>query len=172
MSSRLLLAVAALAVAGCTAQRTAATDTARRDTTRSVTQAGDVTSARQQIEATDKVFVDGFTKGDTTGVVALYANDAELMLAGAKAFKGHKDIANAFAGDLASNKYSNVTLATDDVMAGGDLAVQTGHYAWTITPKKGKPVSDVGKFVTVWQRQPDGSYKIVRDIANSDGTMK
>lgn len=166
MSHRMLVAAAALAAVACTAQRTATTDTAR-----SVTQAGDVTSARQQIEATDKVFVDGFTKGDTTGVAALYGDDAQLMLPGTKAIKGHKDIAGAFAADLGSNKYSNVTLATDDVIVGGDLAVQTGHYAWTITPKKGKPVTDAGKFVTVWQRQTDGSYRIVRDIANSDGAM-
>lgn len=167
MSSRMLLALAALSVAACTTQRTAATDTAR-----TVTQAGDVTSARQQIEPSDRVFVDALTKGDTTAVVALYANDAQLMLPGNKAIKGHKDIAGAFAADLGSAKYTDVTLATDDVMASGDLAVQTGHYAWTYTPKGGKPTSDVGKFVTVWQRQTDGSYRIVRDIANSDGAMK
>ena len=167
MSSRLLLAVAAVSLAACTTQRTAATDT-----TRTVTQAGDVTSVRQQIDPSNQIFVDAFTKGDTTAVVALYATDAQLLLPATKIIKGHKDIAAAFAADLASSKYTNVVLATDDVMVGGDLAVQTGHYAWTYTPKGGKPTPDAGKFVTVWQRQTDGSYKIIRDIANSDGAMK
>ncbi len=165
MSSRLLLAVAALSHAACTPQRTAATDT-----TRTVTQAGDETSARQQIEPTDKVFSDGLTKGDATAILPLYADDAQLMLPGAKAFKGRKDIGAAFASDNA--KYTNVNLTTDDIITGGDLAVQTGHYSWTLTPKGGKPTPDVGKFVTVWKRQADGNYKIIRDIANSDGAMK
>jgi ketosteroid isomerase-like protein len=35
-------------------------------------------------------------------------------------------------------------------------------------PKAGKPVQDVGKSITVFKKQPDGSYKSVRDIFNSD----
>ena len=38
----------------------------------------------------------------------------------------------------------------------------------TIQPKSGKPVQDRGKFLTVWKKQPDGSYKAIRDIFNSD----
>ena len=56
----------------------------------------------------------------------------------------------------------------DDVLVGGDLAVETGTYEWTIQPKKGKAMPDKGKYVTVWQHQGDGSWKIIRDISNSD----
>lgn len=40
----------------------------------------------------------------------------------------------------------------------------------TMTPKtgKGKPMSDKGKYIVVLQKQADGSWKIVRDISNSD----
>jgi ketosteroid isomerase-like protein len=56
----------------------------------------------------------------------------------------------------------------EDVLVGGDLAVETGTYEWTVQPKKGKAMLDKGNYVTVWRRQPDGSWKIVRDISNSD----
>jgi ketosteroid isomerase-like protein len=33
---------------------------------------------------------------------------------------------------------------------------------------KGKPVNDKGKYVTVYGKQPDGKWKVVVDIFNSD----
>jgi ketosteroid isomerase-like protein len=42
----------------------------------------------------------------------------------------------------------------------------------TLQSKSGKPTHDVGKYLTVWKRQPDGSYKAIRDINNSDGPTK
>ena len=33
---------------------------------------------------------------------------------------------------------------------------------------KEQPVKDKGKYLTVWKHQPDGTWKIVRDINNSD----
>jgi ketosteroid isomerase-like protein len=57
---------------------------------------------------------------------------------------------------------------TEDVMVSGDLAVETGTFAWTLQPKSGAEVKDKGKYLTVWKRQADGSWKIVRDIDNSD----
>lgn len=69
---------------------------------------------------------------------------------------------------FSSATLSNVTFQTEDVQVAGDLAIETGRYEMTVTPKQGKAINDKGKYVTVWQRQPDGSWKIVRDISNSD----
>jgi ketosteroid isomerase-like protein len=32
----------------------------------------------------------------------------------------------------------------------------------------GKPVTDKGKYVVIYKRQPDGKWKIVLDTGNSD----
>ena len=40
-------------------------------------------------------------------------------------------------------------------------------YDWANGPK-GKPVADRGKYVTIWRKQPDGKWKVVADILNSD----
>jgi ketosteroid isomerase-like protein len=32
----------------------------------------------------------------------------------------------------------------------------------------GKPVSDTGKYVTVWKTDGEGKWRVVRDIFNSD----
>ena len=49
-----------------------------------------------------------------------------------------------------------------------DLAVETGAYELTLQPKSGPVIQDKGKYLTVWKRQTDGSWRIVRDINNSD----
>jgi ketosteroid isomerase-like protein len=43
-----------------------------------------------------------------------------------------------------------------------DLAYNVGKYSL------GKPAPDAGKFVEVHRRQPDGSWRCVADIFNSD----
>ncbi len=55
-----------------------------------------------------------------------------------------------------------------EVSRGGDLAYSTGTYEVTMNDPKGKPVTDRGKYVTVWKKQTDGAWKVVADIYNSD----
>lgn len=50
----------------------------------------------------------------------------------------------------------------------GDLAYSSGTYEMSYSDANGKPVMDHGKYVTVWRKQMDGSWKVVRDIFNSD----
>ena len=38
----------------------------------------------------------------------------------------------------------------------------------TTTDPQGNPVTDRGKYVVVWKKQPDGSWKAISDIFNSD----
>jgi ketosteroid isomerase-like protein len=54
------------------------------------------------------------------------------------------------------------------VTLGGDLAVETGAFSMTTTMKNGKPITEQGKYLTVWKRQTDGAWKIIRDINNAD----
>lgn len=65
---------------------------------------------------------------------------------------------------------TNMKLVVRDVVASGDLASETGHYEWTLTPKTGggKAIADSGKYVVVWKKKSDGSYKLFRDIWNND----
>ena len=45
-----------------------------------------------------------------------------------------------------------------------------GTYSMTMSdPKSGKPVTDNGKYLTVFKKQADGKWKAVADMINSDG---
>jgi ketosteroid isomerase-like protein len=62
---------------------------------------------------------------------------------------------------------SGFTLRQVDVDGRGDLAYVYGKYSWTLMLPQGQ-VPDSGKYIEVWRKQSDGSWKITRDVFNSD----
>ena len=87
---------------------------------------------------------------------------------GAPVARGRAAINKANADMFANATVTDFKLTTADVIVTGDYAIETGAYDMTVKPKAGKAEPDIGKYVTVWQKQPDGSWKIIRDIFNSD----
>ena len=59
-------------------------------------------------------------------------------------------------------------LTKAEASRGGDLGYTVGTYVLTLHDPKGEPVTDRGKYVTVWKKQADGSWKVAADIFNSD----
>lgn len=55
-----------------------------------------------------------------------------------------------------------------EVARSGDLAYLTGTYELSETDANGKPVTDKGKYLEVWKKQSDGSWKCIIDMFNSD----
>lgn len=57
--------------------------------------------------------------------------------------------------------------ATADVSASGDMGYTAGSYELNFE-QNGSPVVTVGKYLTVWKRQADGSWKVAADCFNTD----
>lgn len=55
-----------------------------------------------------------------------------------------------------------------DVAASGDLAYTIGTWQITGKNRKGEPISMTGKYVTIWKKQADGTWKVAVDIGNAD----
>lgn len=91
-----------------------------------------------------------------------YAADGVLMAPGDPLAKGHDAIHAAVAGLFATPGFS-LTFAPDQVTARGDLAYEIGSYKLALNNKAGKTQASTGKYVVVWARQADGSWKVVID---------
>ena len=129
----------------------------------------DVAAVRRTIEDANAKFIDALTRGDTIGMVANYADDAVVMDPGAPARRGRGEIGANFAKRIQSAKVNDEKATTVSVDVAGDYAIETGTFEVTVTPKGGKQTHGTGKYLTVWKKQADGSWKIYRDINNSDG---
>ncbi len=55
-----------------------------------------------------------------------------------------------------------------EVARSGDIGYTRGTFQLSFNGPSGQKVSDTGKYVTVWKKQADGSWKVVVDIFNSD----
>ena len=128
----------------------------------------DTATVKTAIEAANRRFLDAFKRGDRAGMVANYADDAIMMMPNEEAWRGRPGLDKGFGGFLSQMSFKDGAATTTDVMVAGDLAVETGTFWWTLQPKSGAEIKDKGKYLTVWKRQADGSWKIVRDINNTD----
>jgi uncharacterized protein (TIGR02246 family) len=106
--------------------------------------------------------------GDVNAWVAAFTNDGVQMPPNAPANLGRESI-RAWSQAFLAPFRVEFTLAVDEVQVGGDWAFERGTYTITLTPKAGgEPLQDIGKYLTIYQRQPDGAWGMARDIWNSN----
>ena len=59
-------------------------------------------------------------------------------------------------------------ITTKAAFAMGDLAYETGSYTFTIVAEGKEARAVKGRYVEVWKKQTDGSWKMYRDIGLPD----
>jgi uncharacterized protein (TIGR02246 family) len=106
-------------------------------------------------------FAKAFANHDVDACAQLYTTDAILLPPDAPALNGRASIAGLFRSLFDGGVRSN-ELRTLDVIEDGRLVVETGEF--TFHMESGQ--SD-GKYLAVWQRQPDGALKCHREAFNS-----
>jgi uncharacterized protein (TIGR02246 family) len=134
--------------------------------------ATDPAAVRRVIDSTNALLIEALNKEDAAAQSALYTPDGMVMLSGMPAWKGRAGIEENAKGMFDAMDLKDAKFTTDNVEVSGDLAVETGTYSMTVVPKGAKAMPDAGKYITVWKRQSDGTWKIYRDISNSDTEKK
>ena len=118
------------------------------------------------IDSLDQKFAGLAMKRDFAGLVgAYYSDDAVLLPPNAPAVTGHAAIEAFF---QTFPPISNFQLHTLEIEGAGDLAYLRGHYVMTLTPPGGAAIPDSGKYLEIWRKQKDGSWKAARDMFSSD----
>ena len=123
----------------------------------------DPATVRAAIEETNARFTEAFNQGDTAATAALYTEDAIVLPPGQGMVRGQPAIQEFNALDIETNALNGLVLTTSDVQVGGNLAVEVGTYSI-----QAGAMQDEGKYVVVWEKQEDGSWKLHRDIWNSN----
>jgi len=114
------------------------------------------------IRALKDAFVRHFNTGDADRAVrAFYAEDARLLAPDAPIIAGRAQIRDALQAGLAAGMGDlSMEISEIEVAGSGDLAYGIGAFSLT------RPEPRRGKFITVFRRQADGSWRCVADSSS------
>jgi ketosteroid isomerase-like protein len=102
---------------------------------------------------------------DWKGDLALYSAEAILMPPNHPAVQGKAPIQ---AWMQAYPPISNLQEQSLELEGQGNLAYERGTYSMTVAHVGAASTEDQGKYLTIWRKEADGSWKISRAMFNSD----
>ena len=133
----------------------------------------DTATIERQLQVNEARWNRAYAERDAEALAKMYADDAALANPGQRLVRGKEAIreaTSAFAAD------PNLKLSFEanriQVADSGDLAYTRGRYVMTMSnAETGKPETSTGYYLTVWQRQADGSWKAVEDFVTPGEPM-
>ncbi len=153
--SRCLATLAGLLLCACAAQQPS-TSAAPRG----------ADAVRAQIEQAAVRFSEAFNRGDAAALAAMYDTAAVVLAPNAPLMRGRQNI-EAFWTGARQQGFKTVSLVVNSVEVIGNHAIELGNYTLVIQPAGQGEVTDRGKYMVVWRRQADGSWKMYRDMFNT-----
>src|SRR5437773_10171119 len=126
--------------------------------------AGDTAAARAGIAAGNARWIAAFKRGDAGAVAALFAEDAVQFRRSGGVVCGRAATQSDFATLFGDNGSADATITTANVWLVDERAYETGKFTFTFHPAGKPPATNAGRYVTIWGRQADGSWKIVVDF--------
>ena len=125
---------------------------------------------KKTIEKINATLVKASIAGDLDTIFTFYTEDVMYMpnygpmIKGIGAVRKHEEGMRA-----AGLKIHSMDFTIVGVWTCGNLTYEVGKYTVTLNvPNVPDPVSDSGKYFTIWEKQPDGSLKIKMEIWNTD----
>jgi uncharacterized protein (TIGR02246 family) len=121
--------------------------------------------AKRAIDKGNAQWIEAWEKGDPEMLAAIFTEDGVMLSQGGRVFKGRQQILERQKAAMQSvTRPVKVSVVTVKIWLDGEAAYETGKYKYEYT-EKGKPTTEEGRYVTIWKRQSDGSWKLSMDMA-------
>jgi ketosteroid isomerase-like protein len=118
------------------------------------------------IRAITPRFVEAYNRKDAAAAVRDYADDAKVLPPNMPMVRGKAAIQDFW--KFAMDMGVHLNLEAVELVVDGSTAYERGVATMTTRAGAAQPKTSKGKYVTVMRCQPDGSWKLVLDIWNSD----
>ncbi len=126
-------------------------------------------SPEQVLLKADRDFAQATAQRRLEGWMEYMAEDAVLFSGTGKPVVGKEAIRESRAPAFANRDFQLQWQPTHaEMFASGDMGYTVGRYELHGRSAKGEPVVRHGSYLTVWKKQPDGSWKVVADGGSAD----
>jgi len=106
-------------------------------------------------------------EGNVEDWVEMWDENGVQLAPGAPAAEGIAAITFSITAQHAASDFEQFTITNKEVEVSGDLGFASGTYSFAATPREGgDQVQFEGKYLTIFKRQADGSWRIYRDCFN------
>ena len=125
---------------------------------------------KAKIEALNKEMATYMVQGNSEKTLSLYTPDA-ISMPGNEPMQDGIDAIKKANEDMAKSgwKCNSFEPTTLKVIANGNLITEIGTYKINMSmPGMDKPMDDHGKYLTIWEKQKDGSLKVKVETWSSD----
>ena len=124
--------------------------------------------------AVDKLRSDyqsAFNSNDAAAAGAYFTESAVSMPPNREALIGRQAITDDTAA-MFEGMSAELALSSEEVELAGDWAFERGSYTMKLTPKEdGEAMEEKGKYIVILQKQTDGSWKLAREVWNSNDPL-
>lgn len=115
----------------------------------------------------DRAFAADVAAGGSEAWTSWFQEDGSVIQEGTGEIRGRAAIEAAMAGLDEPSVSLRWEPLRADIAASGDLGWTTGTWVSEGPDPEGGTVRSEGRYVTIWRRQADGSWKVVMDLGNT-----
>lgn len=152
----------ALMVVGCLALFTASPAHAQKAMTK------EQTAIAKALRKLDAEWSAAASAKNVEKTISYYSDDAIVLPPNGPAATTREAIHARWKNDISTMISGSWKATRVEVAKSGDMAWVSGTFDWVSKDASGKKVTDHGKYLEVFQKQADGSWKCTADCWNSD----
>lgn len=126
-------------------------------------------AVRRILEASHRNYAAAMMKGDAAELASHFTGNGILLPENSSALRGREAIEGWFLSWLPSTKVREFEVFIEEVTLVGETAYEVGRHRMVLQSGNRPPVTINGKFLMVYERGSDGTWRISRDMFNSNG---
>ena len=124
--------------------------------------------AREGIARANREWAEGLMQKNVAMALDAYTDDIVLSMGG-RTYRGRGEVEDLIESILARENLENVRHTTEELTVVGNTAFEIGRAEWVAVTPSGARSARQSRYLGEWQRQPDGSWRLRRAVADLSG---
>lgn len=124
--------------------------------------------ARAAVDSAANRLLAALRTDNADSLLALMANDVIIMPPNEAVLNGRPAVRTWYEAFVKQMHTTSLTVSNRELLLGGDYATEIAQFEWVLKSVEGGPaVTDLGSYMQVWHREPNGHWLFTGEVWNS-----